>query len=92
MFASQYLLVAYLVAIQYFSPFLAVVLLAAPACVSAIKVYLAPRPSECPDKFPKRIWPLWFSAYAFNHTRRFGMLYLLGLVLDVAARKLSLFG
>jgi len=92
MFAAQYALVGYLIAVGYFSPLLALVLVAAPTCIAACKVFAAPRPSERPEKFPKRIWPLWFSAYAFNHTRRFGMLYVLGLVLDVAARKLGFFG
>jgi len=92
MFAAQYALVGYLIAVGYFSPLLALVLIAAPTCIAACKVFAKPRPSERPDKFPKRIWPLWFSAYAFNHTRRFGMLYVLGLVLDVAARKLGFIG
>lgn len=91
MFAAQYALVAYLIAVQYFSPLLAIVLVSMPACIKASKVFLQPRPSDKPEKFPKRIWPLWFSAYAFDHTRRFGMLYVAGLVLDVVARKLGLF-
>jgi len=92
MFASQYVFVAYLVAVQYFSPLLGLVLVAAPTCLQAIKVFGKQRPSERPAAFPERIWPLWFSAYAFNHTRRFGMLYLIGMLLDVAARKLGYFG
>jgi hypothetical protein len=27
-------------------------------------------------------WPLWFSAYAFRHTRRFTSLFLLSVILD----------
>ncbi len=92
MLVAQYVLVAYLIAVAYFSPLLAVVLGATPACVAGMKVYAKPRPTERPESFPKGIWPLWFSAYAFNHTRRFGLFYLGGLVLDVTARKLGLLG
>ncbi|TCZ46515.1 prenyltransferase, partial [Roseicella aquatilis] len=28
------------------------------------------------------IWPLWFSAFAFRHTRQFTSLFLLGLIAD----------
>ena len=37
-------------------------------------------------------WPLWYAALSFQHTRRFGMLFLLGLILDVIARGIGLVG
>jgi 1,4-dihydroxy-2-naphthoate octaprenyltransferase len=36
-----------------------------------------PRPAEPPKNFP--VWPLWFAAVAFVHTRRAGALLILGL-------------
>jgi 1,4-dihydroxy-2-naphthoate octaprenyltransferase len=31
-------------------------------------------------------WPLWFVAGAFIHTRRYGMLFIIGLLLDAALK------
>jgi 1,4-dihydroxy-2-naphthoate octaprenyltransferase len=43
----------------------------------ALKALRRPRPSEPPRGFP--IWPLWFVAFAFTHTRRAGALLVAGL-------------
>jgi 1,4-dihydroxy-2-naphthoate octaprenyltransferase len=50
-------------------------------------VYTKPRPEAPPPDYPKGIWPLWYAAVAFAHTRRFGALYVLGLGLDVGLRR-----
>jgi 1,4-dihydroxy-2-naphthoate polyprenyltransferase len=42
-----------------------------------------PRPDSPPPKFP--VWPLWFAAIAFMHTRRAGALLVLGLAVAAAA-------
>ena len=39
----------------------------------------SPRPDEPPPGFP--VWPLWFAAIAFVHTRRAGTLLVLGLLI-----------
>jgi hypothetical protein len=52
-------------------------------------VYVAPRPRERPPAYPADAWPLWFVAYAFAHNRRFGLLLLVGLIADLAARSLA---
>ncbi|MHB8671251.1 MAG: prenyltransferase [Acidimicrobiales bacterium] len=41
-----------------------------------------PRPAEPPPRFP--VWPLWFAAIAFLHTRRAGALLILGLLIAYA--------
>jgi len=41
-----------------------------------------PKPDAPPDGFP--IWPLWFAALAFVHTRRAGGLLVLGLLAGAA--------
>jgi 1,4-dihydroxy-2-naphthoate polyprenyltransferase len=87
MLTTQYLLVGYLVAIRYLSWPMAIVLVALPAYVNAIRVYTKPRPSAPPPELPKGIWPLWYAALAFSHTRRFGGLYVLGLAIDVILRR-----
>jgi 1,4-dihydroxy-2-naphthoate octaprenyltransferase len=65
---------------------MAVVLLALPGYVQAVKAHAYPRPKERPSQFPEKIWPLWFSAFVFSHTRRFGLLFLGGLCVDVMIR------
>jgi 1,4-dihydroxy-2-naphthoate octaprenyltransferase len=42
-----------------------------------------PRPDEPPEGFP--VWPLWFAAIAFVHTRRAGALLVLGLAAAAVA-------
>jgi 1,4-dihydroxy-2-naphthoate octaprenyltransferase len=56
-----------------------------PVLRKAIGALGKPRPDEPPPGFP--VWPLWFAAICFLHTRRAGALLVLGLgaaaVLDV---------
>jgi 1,4-dihydroxy-2-naphthoate octaprenyltransferase len=40
------------------------------------------KPPVPPATYPPQVWPLWFSAYAFSHTRRFTTLFLAGVLLD----------
>lgn len=84
--AGQYLSLAYLVAIGFFSPIVLVVVLALPTLRDAVAVYRRPRPVERPAAYPADAWPLWFVAYAFAHNRRFGLLFLVGLIADLAVR------
>jgi len=90
MFTLEYLLVIGLVLSGYASVLLLVVLFALQWYVRAVRVYRYPRPAGPPPEYPPNIWPLWFSAFAFQHTRRFGSLFLLGLAADVVARKIGL--
>ena len=89
MLTLEYLLVGALILSGYLSWLLLAVLFALPWYVRALRVYRHPRPSGPPPEYPPNIWPLWYSALAFQHTRRFGGLFLLGLAADVAARKLG---
>jgi 1,4-dihydroxy-2-naphthoate octaprenyltransferase len=90
MLTLQYLIVIGLVLSGYLSWLLLSVLAAARWYVRAVRVNLHPRPSLPPAEYPPNIWPLWFAAFAFAHTRRFGGLFLLGLCADVVARRLGL--
>ena len=87
MFVAQYVLIGALIWDGYFSPFLAVVLLALPSLFRVGRIYLKPRPDEPPPDYPGT-WPLWFVAASFWYTRRFGGLFLLGLVADVVFSRL----
>ncbi len=89
MMVLQYLAVIALVITGFFSPVLLIVLLALSAFIPTLAVYLKPRPEAPPANFPAGIWPLWYVTLAFFHNRRFGLLFLLGLIGDVALRSLG---
>jgi 1,4-dihydroxy-2-naphthoate octaprenyltransferase len=91
MLTVQYVLVGALVWTGYFSWLLLAVLGALQWYVRALRVYRHPRPAAPPPEYPPNIWPLWYAAFAFQHTRRFGGLFLLGLTADVVARRLGIF-
>ncbi|HEY8514661.1 MAG TPA: prenyltransferase [Candidatus Binatia bacterium] len=92
MIVLQYVLVFYLIAIGYLSWLMLVVLFAGQWAWRAIRAYSHPRPAAPPPELPPGVWPLWYAAFSFQHTRRFGLLFLLGLVLDVVARSIGLVG
>jgi 1,4-dihydroxy-2-naphthoate octaprenyltransferase len=48
-----------------------------PVLAKVWKALDEPRPERPPERFP--VWPLWFAAIAFLHTRRAGALLVLGL-------------
>jgi 1,4-dihydroxy-2-naphthoate octaprenyltransferase len=88
--ALQYALVAYLVLTGFFTPIMLVVCLALPMLGLAWRVYQQPKPEAPPTEYPAGAWPLWFVGFAFLHNRRFGLLFLLGLIGDVILRRLNL--
>lgn len=89
MLVLQYALVAYLVAISFFTPLLLIVFLALPKLLPTLRILRSARPAAPPAGYPERYWPGWFVAYAFVHNRRWGSLFLLGLVLELVARALT---
>jgi hypothetical protein len=89
MLVLQYVLIAYLVAIGFFTPVLLVVFLALPKLLPTLRILRDPRPATKPADYPPNVWPGWFVAYAFLHNRRWGSLFLLGLVGDLVARARS---
>lgn len=86
MLTLEYLLVFWLVGTGAVSWLLLAVLGAAGWYRDTVAVYAQPRPAAPPAGYPPNVWPLWYSAFAFQHTRRFGLLFLAGLAADVAAR------
>lgn len=56
-------------------------LLAVPKLVPVWQAFSRPKPAEPPAGFP--IWPLWYAAFAFVHTRRAGGLLVLGMLAGV---------
>jgi len=84
-----YAVVIYLVATNYFSTFMLLILFAGQRAFYAIAVLSKPRP-EGPPKGFETFWPTWFSGFAFYHNRLFGGLFILGVLLDTIARKVTL--
>lgn len=90
LFVLQYLVVVYLVVTGFLLWTNLVVFLALPFFIrTIIPIYIRPTPKECPPDYPKEAWPLWFSSYAFVHNRKFGGLFLLGLLAQLV---IGLFG
>ncbi len=50
-------------------------------------VYAAPKPDRRPEHYPADIWPLWFSAHAFGHTRLFSGLFVLMLLISIGVNR-----
>jgi 1,4-dihydroxy-2-naphthoate octaprenyltransferase len=80
-----YAVVIYLVATGYFSTFMLLVLFAVKRAFYAVAVLSKPRPEGPPAGF-EAFWPTWFSGFCFYHNRMFGGLFILGVLLDAAAR------
>lgn len=62
-------------------PALILVIGALPLLWTTIQFYSRPKPVEAPTGY--RGWPLWFVAIAFIHNRRFGLLFVSGLALQL---------
>ncbi len=62
---------------------------ALPVLVKTLQPLREPRPDIPPEGFP--VWPLWFAAIAFVHTRRAGALLVVGL-LGAAIADITAFG
>ena len=77
--ATFYVSVAVLVGIGALPWPTVLVYAALPALVKVWRSFDQPRPDEPPPRFP--VWPLWFAAIAFLHTRRAGALLVVGLAI-----------
>jgi len=76
-----YPLVGVLVAIGTLPILSLVCLLGIPRLIEVLKTYSQPKPEAPPKGFP--IWPLWYAAFSFVHTRRAGGLLVLGMFAGV---------
>ncbi len=82
----MFLSVIYLVVTGYFTPVMLIVLLALVSMPRVMRLFSQPKPQSPPEWYPKEGWPLWFVGFAFEQNRRFGGLFLLGLVAEVVIR------
>jgi 1,4-dihydroxy-2-naphthoate octaprenyltransferase len=77
--AGMYVASAAAVAVGALTPFVAVVLVAAPRAIRALTVMSSPAPAESPPGYVG--WPLWYHRVCLVHNRAFGWLYIAGLAL-----------
>jgi 1,4-dihydroxy-2-naphthoate polyprenyltransferase len=75
--AGMYVVSAIAVAVGSLTPFVLVVLLAAPRASKALRVMARPTPAEPPPGYVG--WPLWYHRVCLVHHRAFGWLYIAGL-------------
>jgi 1,4-dihydroxy-2-naphthoate octaprenyltransferase len=64
-------------------PGLLLVVGALPLLLWVMRFYRSPRPEQPPDDERGRGWPLWFVAVSFVHNRRFGILFVAGIALQL---------
>jgi 1,4-dihydroxy-2-naphthoate octaprenyltransferase len=88
MMILPYILIIYLIATKYFTPFVLIVFLAIPRLYQVLPAFLKSKPTERPVDFPKGQggWPLYFAPMAFIYNRSFGSLFVLSLIVDVLMR------
>lgn len=82
---AQYLTVVYLVVVNFFSVVLLLVFLALRTLRRIAPMFKAPKPADKPADYPD-VWPNYFVAAAFVHNREFGVLFLIGLILDLVIK------
>ncbi|HTO15477.1 MAG TPA: prenyltransferase [Edaphocola sp.] len=87
----QYLITTYLVFTGFFHPIMLIVwitflgvpkLRAKIPVLNLIKTFSRPRPTEAPQGW--KAWPLYFVSIAFVQNQRFGIIFLLGLIIQTA--------
>ncbi len=83
MLLLQYLIVGGLVLTGYFQWPMLLCFLALPSIRRVREIYSQPRPEEEPEELPPGIWPLYFVAVVFWYNRRFGLLFVAGLLGDL---------
>lgn len=87
LWVSQYVLTGWLIFNGTFGIAMLVVVFAIPKFLWAVKVFSKPRPESEPATLEKGVWPLYLSAHAFAYNKRFGLLFLLGLIIDLVLVK-----
>ena len=88
MMILPYFITAYLIAVKFFTPVMSIVLFAIPTLRMLYPAFMKPKPAERPADFPdgQGGWPLYFAPMSFLNNRKFGSLFMLGLLVDVLLR------
>ncbi len=83
MMVSFYAVVVLLVLTGVLGLWCLLVFAAVPRLLETLRTFRQPPPESAPEGYP--IWPLWYVAWAFRHTRRAGGLLVAGLFIDAIA-------
>jgi 1,4-dihydroxy-2-naphthoate octaprenyltransferase len=88
MMVLPYFFTVYLILARFFTPVMLIILFAIPALRESLPPLMKPKPETRPEGFPdgQGGWPLYFAPIAFRNNRSFGLLFMLGLLIDVALR------
>jgi 1,4-dihydroxy-2-naphthoate octaprenyltransferase len=88
MMILPYILVLALIVTKYFTPVMLIVLFAIPTLKQVYPAFLKPKPETKPDDFPEGEggWPLYFAPLGFGNNRKFGGMFMFGLLIDVLLR------
>ena len=78
---SFYVIVAILILTETVGVWAALVALALPRLIQSLRQYSQPRPDKYPSGEP--MGPLWYVGVAFYHNKRAGILFVLGLILNL---------
>ena len=81
----SYLMVFYLILIRFFTPVMLLLLVGLPTLFQIWPILSNPKPDEKPEEFPD-VWPNYFVAAAFHHTRRFGGWFILAVIADTVVK------
>ena len=92
MMILPYLFTFYLIATKFFTPVMLIVLFAIPTFRQVYPALLKPKPDTRPEGFPdgQGGWPLFFAPLSFQNNRKFGSLFMFGLLIDVVLRLIPL--
>ena len=85
----QYALVTYLVVTRQLGFAMLLVFITIPDFVKMVKVFSKPRPLTAPEGYDQNAWPLYLVAHAFDFNRKFGLWFLLGLIIEIAIYKFA---
>ncbi len=88
MMILPYLFTLYLIAVKFFTPVMLIVFFAVPTLRQILPAFQKPKPETRPADFPEGQggWPLYFAPMAFWNNRKFGSLFMFGLLIDVLLR------
>jgi 1,4-dihydroxy-2-naphthoate octaprenyltransferase len=84
MMVAPYIFTSYLIAAKFFTPVMLIVFFALPTFLQIYPQFLKPKPKTRPEG--QIGWPLYFVGYAFVNNRKFGSLFMFGLLIDVLLR------
>lgn len=89
MMALQYLLVIALVISGFFTPAMLIVLVGLLQNRWVWGMLTRPKPAQ-PPAVDRTGWPMWFVSMVFIHNRTYGMLFLVGLIIDTIIKRVIL--